>query len=166
MAEQGQVEEGIGQMRSGLEAMRSTGTLNWFLPYNLCLLAEGYRKEGQFRKGLAVLAEALAPGDKIEERFWEPEIYRVKGELLLLAGADVAEVEACFQHAIEVSRKQSAKSLELRAVMSLSRFWQREGRRTEARELLSHTYGWFTEGFDTSDLQAARVLLQELACCE
>ena len=91
------------------------------------------------------------------------ELYRVKGEMLLLEGADAAEVEACFHQAIEVARKQSAKSFELRAVTSLSRLWQRQDKRTEARDLLSHIYRWFTEGFDTADLQDAKLLLEELA---
>lgn len=162
MAEQGQAEEGIGQMIGGLESMQSNGT-QMFRPYYLCLLAQGYGKAGQFREGLAVLAEALAPGKEIEEHFCEAELYRLKGELLLSEGADAAEIEACFQQAIEVASKQSAKSLELRAVMSLNRLWRRQGKRAEGHELLSNTYRWFTEGFDTVDLQAAKLLLEELA---
>ena len=92
------------------------------------------------------------------------EWYRLKGELLLRRSAEHhAEAESCFCQAIEIARSQGAKSLELRAVMSLSRLWQRQGKRDQARELLAPIYGWFTEGFDTADLQDARALLDELA---
>ena len=113
------------------------------------------------------------------ERCWEAELYRLKGELLLQSGdqgltsgvlsADAgrqtreAEAEACFHQALDVARRQQAKSLELRAAMSLSRLYRRQGRQAEARPLLAETYGWFTEGFDTRDLQEARALLEELA---
>jgi predicted ATPase len=101
--------------------------------------------------------------EQYEERLWEAEIYRLRGILLLRQpGTPQAEVEACFQQALDVSRRQQAKSLELRAAMSLSRLWQHQSKRTEARELLAPIYGWFTEGFDTADLQEARALLEEL----
>jgi predicted ATPase len=90
-------------------------------------------------------------------------LYRVKGELLLRRSAEhQAEAESCFRQALEIARRQGAKSLELRAAMSLSRLWQRQGKRAEARQLLAEVYGWFTEGFDTPDLQEAKVLLEEL----
>ena len=96
-------------------------------------------------------------------RWWEAELYRLKGELLLQhAVAQPGEAEACFQQALAVARRQQAKSLELRAAMSLGRLWQQQGRRTEARALLAPVYGWFTEGFDTADLQDAQILLEEL----
>jgi predicted ATPase len=95
---------------------------------------------------------------------WEPELYRLKGALLLQPSADTqAEAETCFQQALTVARHQQAKSLELRAAMSLSRLWQSQGKRTEAYELLAPVYGWFTEGFDTADLQEAKALLEALA---
>jgi predicted ATPase len=91
------------------------------------------------------------------------ELYRIKGELLLgQTVPDEEEAESCFQKAIEVARSQTAKSLELRAAMSLSRLWQRQGKMPEARQLLTDIYGWFTEGFDTADLKAAKALLEEL----
>jgi predicted ATPase len=97
------------------------------------------------------------------ERFYEAELHRVKGELLLIqTSGDEREAEACFENALQVAREQGAKSLELRAAMSLSRLWQKQGKRAEARELLGGVYGWFTEGFDTADLQAAKTLLDEL----
>ena len=151
------------------------------------MLAEAYGKVEQTEKGLTVLAEALATADTTGERFYEAELYRLKGELTLqskispgqvktsqdkseitnsqpLAPNPQAEAEAegCFQQALDVARRQEAKSLELRAAMSLSRLWQQQGKRQEAYDLLAPIYHWFTEGFDTADLQDARALLAEL----
>jgi predicted ATPase len=124
---------------------------------------------GQTEEGLTVLAEALATTNKTEERFYEAELYRLKGELMLkqssvrsLASSVPKEAESCFLKAIEIARHQQAKSLELRAVMSLSRLWQ-QGKKTEAQQMLSEVYNWFTEGFDTADLKDAKVLLGQLA---
>jgi predicted ATPase len=100
--------------------------------------------------------------EQTDERHWEVELYRLKGELLLMQGDD-AEVEASLQKAIEVARCQSAKSWELRATVSLCRLWQEQGRMDEARQMLAEIYGWFTEGFDTPDLQEAKALLEELS---
>ncbi len=116
-----------------------------------------------------MLAEALVVVDKTGERVHEAELYRLKGELTLrskvqgLKAEVEAETERCFWQAIEIARRQQAKSLELRAVMSLARLWQQQGKRDEARHLLAEIYGWFTEGFDTKDLQEAKALLEELA---
>ena len=117
---------------------------------------------------MSVLAEALAAAGKTGERFWKAELYRLKGELTLQTSGQsresrVKEVEACFLKAIEIVRHQQAKSLELRATMSLSRLWPQQGKHHEAHELLADIYGWFTEGFDTKDLQEAKALLEELA---
>ena len=99
-----------------------------------------------------------------EERYWEAEIHRLRGVLLLRQpGTPQAEAEAWLQRALDVARRQEAKSLELRAAMSLSRLWQQQGKRDEARALLAPIYGWFTEGFDTADLQEAQALLEELS---
>ena len=99
-----------------------------------------------------------------EERWWEAEVYRLRGVLLLRQpGMPQAEAEAWLQRALDVAHRQEAKSLELRAAMSLSRLWQQQGKRAEARELLAEIYGWFTEGFDTAELQDAKALLHELA---
>jgi len=135
-------------------------------------LAEMYGKAGQTEDGLRVLAEALAAGSKSGERRFEAEFYRLQGELLLQSrvqspGSGVcnpqwAEAETCFRQAIDVAHSQHAKSLELRAVMSLSRLWQQQGKRQEARAMLEAIYGWFTEGFDTLDLQEAKALLEAL----
>ena len=102
--------------------------------------------------------------DQSEERYWEAEIHRLKGELLLARAAEhQMEAEVCWYKALDVARHQGAKSLELRAAMSLSRLWQQQGKGAEARELLTPIYGWFTEGFDTMDLQEAKALLDDLS---
>jgi len=132
----------------------------------LTLLAETYGKAGQVEQGLKALAEAAASVAKTEERFWEAELYRLKGELLLKdeggRQSDKSSPEDCFLKAIEIARWQEAKSLELRAVMSLSRLWQAQGKKEEARHMLAELYDWFSEGFDTRDLKEAKALLEEL----
>jgi predicted ATPase len=128
------------------------------------LLAEAYGQAGQAEAGLQVLDEALTLVATTEERWWEAELHRLKGALLLLLqNEDVSQAEACFQQALDVARSQQAKSLELRAALSLSRLWQQQGQRTTVRELLAPIYGWFTEGFDTPDMQEAQALLTELS---
>jgi predicted ATPase len=175
-AEQGQTEEGIEQIRQGLAAAGATGVEveRWCW---LVLLAQAYGRADQAEEGLSVVAEALAGVDKTGERCNEAELYRLKGQLTLQKFQvsshqpqpltsnphAEAEAEACFHTAIEIARKQEAKSLELRAVMSLSRLWQQQGKMAEAHQLLSEIYTWFTEGFDTKDLQEAKALLDELA---
>jgi predicted ATPase len=110
-----------------------------------------------------VLAEALALVEQTGVRFYEAETYRIKGTLLLhQAVPDAAQAAACFQQALAIARQQQAKSWELRAATSLARLWQSQGQRQEAYDLLAPVYGWFTEGFDTADLQGAKVLLDEL----
>jgi predicted ATPase len=131
--------------------------------YFLALLAEAYEKGGQAEEGLNVLAEALATVEKTGQRVFEPDLHRIKGVLLLRqAVPDAPQAEACFQQALAVARHQQAKSWELRAAMSLARLWQQQGRRQEAYNFLTPVYGWFTEGFDTADLQEAKALLDEL----
>jgi predicted ATPase len=163
LATQGQSEAGITQIRQGLAAYQVTGA-EFGRPFYLARLAEAYGAWGQPGKGLRVLAEAVTIAHNIEERWFEAERHRLKGELLLALSVDhQAEAETCFQQALTVAHRQQARSWELRAAMSLSRLWQRKGKRTEAYELLAPIYGWFTEGFDTADLQEARALLAELA---
>jgi predicted ATPase len=162
LAASGQGEEGMVQIQQGLAAYRATGATR-VRPYSLALLAEASAKVGQTTEGLEALAEALATLAKSGVRWWEAELHRLRGELLLQSSvAQPEEAAACFQHALAVARRQQAKSLELRAAMSLARLWQQQGRRAEARDLLVPIYGWFTEGFDTADLQDAKVLLEEL----
>jgi tetratricopeptide (TPR) repeat protein len=111
---------------------------------------------------LALVAEALALLERRDERHWEAEIYHVKGDLLLKCGGS-SEAETCFRRAIEIARRQSAKSLELRATTSLARLLDKQGRQDEARRMLADIYGWFTEGFDTADLKDAKALLDALS---
>jgi predicted ATPase len=162
LAEQGQGEEGVTQVNQSLAGWRATGAA-LAQPHYLALLAEVYRKVEKPEEGLSALAEALAAVPKNGERWYEAELYRLKGELVLArSGENQAEAEACFLQAIDIAHRQLAKSLELRAVMSLSRLWQKQGKK-EARQLLAEIYGWFTEGFDTADLKEAKALLDELA---
>jgi len=160
---QGQGEEGLRQIEQGLAVFRATGAVLHQV-YFLALLAEAYQSAGQCHAGLAVLAEALGVVERTEERWYEAELHRLKGELLLQHSIpDEPQAEACFQQALAVARYQQAKSLELRASMSLARLWQQQGKRAVAHALLAPLYGWFTEGFDTADLHKARALLEALA---
>jgi predicted ATPase len=162
LTEEGQVAEGIARMRQGLEALQVGGT-EVPRPHALGLLADACRQAGQVREGLAVLDDGLAAVNKSGSRWTEAELHLIKGELLMAEGVSNAQqAEICLNQALAVARAQSAKSLELRAAMSLSRLWQRQGKRGEARKLLAEIYGWFTEGFDTADLKAAKALLDEL----
>ena len=163
MAAQGQTEGGIGEIHQGLTALRATGA-GGRRSYYLALLAEAYGRTGQAKEGLGVLAEALDLVEKTGERTWEAEIHRLKGDLLLVRSSqNEAEAEACFNRAIDVARRQSAKSPELRAATSLARLWHQQGKTGEARALLAPVYDWFTEGFRTADLKDAKALLEALA---
>ena len=129
-------------------------------PYYLGLLAEAYGEGGHPEEGLPRLAEALAVMDNTELRYYGAELYRLKGALLLRqAVPDASQAEACFHQALDVARAQQARSLELRAAMSLARLWQQQGKHQDARDLIVPVYDWFTEGFDTADLQEAKALL-------
>jgi len=163
LVEQRSGEQGLAEMRQGLSAYEATGAY-LTRPYFLALLAEGYGQVGQPAEGLSVLANALASMQRYGERFFEAELFRLKGDLqLALSGAQAGEAEACFHRALEVARHQQAKSLELRAALSLSRLWQQQGKQERAFHLLAEIYGWFTEGFDTADLQEAKALLETLS---
>jgi class 3 adenylate cyclase/predicted ATPase len=163
LAMQGQGEAGLAQVRQGIAAFRATGAaLN--VPYLCTLLADVCDHLGHPADGLQVLAEAHTLVEQNDERWWEAEVSRLRGVLLLRQmGPQQAEAEAWLQRALDVARRQQAKALELRAAMSLSRLWQQQGKQDEARALLGPIYGWFTEGFDTADLQEAKALLEELA---
>jgi adenylate cyclase len=156
---------GMAQMWTGLAAWRAMG-LELNRPWLLALIAEAYSQAGQAEEGLVVLAEALTLVDKTNERWYEAKLYRLKGELLRTHAGLQRRVEAAeenFRQALSIARRQQAKSWELRAALSLSRLLQQQGKRAEAHELLAPIYGWFTEGFDTADLQDAKVLLEALA---
>ena len=152
----------IPQMRQGLAAWCATGA-GVFRPHYLTLLSAVYGKAGLVEQEWTALTEALEIVKSTGERWWEAEIHRIKGELLLRRASPTEEVEDCFRQALAMAQHQQAKSLELRAAMSLARLWQQQGKRAEARELLAPIYGWFTEGFDTADLQEAKALLDALA---
>ena len=149
---------GRAQIQQGLAAYRAWRAAK-DRPYHLALLAEVSAQVGQTTEGLEAVAEALATVAESAVRWWEAELYRLKGQLLLQhAGAPPEEAEACFQQALAVARRQQAKALELRGAMSLARLWLQQGKRAEAHALLAPIYGWFTEGFDTADLQEAKAL--------
>ena len=181
---QGRGEEGIAQLRQGLATVRLGGQ-ELGSPYFMGLLAEACGTAGRIDEGLAVVAEALTIGQRCGERFYDAELYRLRGELTLagaggwglgggspspqapsfkpLAPSGVErEAEECFHRALAVARQQQAKSLELRAATSLARLWRTQNKEVEARQLLEEVYGWFTEGFDTKDLQEAEALLLAL----
>jgi predicted ATPase len=127
------------------------------------LLAEAYGKAGQPEAGLRVVAEVWASSNRSAQGTATTELYRLQGELLLRqAIPDAPQAEASFQQALAMARRQQAKSLELRAATSLARLWQQRGKYQEAHDLLAPVYHWFTEGFDTADLQDAKTLLDAL----
>jgi predicted ATPase len=183
---QGQAGEGLTLIHQGINDWRASG-VNLILPYYLALLAEAYGRAGRPDEGLHELTGALALVEATGERWYEAELHRLKGELMLqqyqvasvklsvsanqktnatnpqpLTPNPQLEAEVCFLKAIEIARQQQAKSLELRAVMSLGRLWQRQGKKEEARQMLAEVYNWFTEGFDTRDLQEAKALIEDL----
>jgi predicted ATPase len=164
IAQQGRGAEGIAQIREGLAVFRGGGA-ELGVPWFLALLSEVLRNESRAEEALNLLAEALAVSGKNGNQNYDAEIYRLKGELLLTStnAANRNEAESCFRHAIDIARRQQAKSWELRAVTSLSRLLQTQGKKAEACSTLAEIYGWFTEGFDTADLKDAKALLEELS---
>jgi predicted ATPase len=164
IAQQGRCQEGIEQMQQ-VQGIAHAAGVDIGRANFLCQLAEGYMKVDRFDDALGAVTEALAAADKQEERYFEAEIHRLKGELLLVKPSDssAAEAQKCFERAIDIAQSQSAKSLELRATMSLARLLDKQGRRDEARTMLGDIYNWFTEGFDTADLIDAKALLDDLS---
>lgn len=173
---QGKIGESAQKIKKGLSALKSeeiglyfSGTLATLaegcinaLSGNLATFAEGCMDAGHFEEVRSSLDEAFAFVEKTDERYWESELFRLKGEMLIRDG-DIAGAEACFHKAIDISQKQSAKSLELRAATSLSRLWKKQGKSAQARKLLAEVYDWFIEGFETPDLLEAKALLDELS---
>jgi predicted ATPase len=142
---------------------KPAGITNALWPQIYASLIEAYGAAGQAEEGLSMVAEALALVEKTGFRFYESELRRLQGELLLnQAAPDSRQAETCLHRALDLARSQQAKSIELRAAMSLSRLWHQHGKKEEACRLLKEIYGWFTEGFDTPDLQEAKALLEEL----
>jgi adenylate cyclase len=163
LAAEGEVAAGIAEMRQGSAAELAAGVL-LFRPSFLGLLAGAYTRARDPTEALALLDEALAIVDRIEVRWFEAELHRLRGEALLQSEAAAGtEAEACFHKAVDVARGQDAKWWELRAATKLARLWAGRGERRKARELLGPIYDWFTEGFDTPDLREAKTLLQGLA---
>jgi predicted ATPase len=163
LAKLGQIQEGIAQIREGIAVRQSVGA-RCYLSGILGALAVAQAEAGQPEIGLATLSEALAHVQETDERYCEAELHRLRGQLLRAqrVQGDQAEAEASFLKAIEVARRQQAKSWELRAAVSLSRLWQKQGKAAQARELLQGIYNWFTEGLDTADLKEAKALLDTL----
>ena len=163
LAMQEQSTAGMAQMRQGMAGCLSIGHMLW-QPIFLTLLAEAAGQCGQMEEGLRLLAEALAMCEASGRGDMLTEVYRLQGVLLLRQDPpDMIQAAASLQQALTVARRQQARSWELRAAMSLARLWQQQNKRAEAQQLLAGVYGWFTEGFDTADLQDARALLGELA---
>jgi predicted ATPase len=158
-ADSGELEQGTALMAEGLALFSAVRHLT--RPYMLAVLASAKVDLGKPDEGFELLEEALASTEVSSERWWLAELHRLRGRLLAARGQH-DEGEACFRRAIEVSRGQRAKTLELRAATSLARLWSDRGRNAEARDLLAPIYGWFTEGFGTLDLKEARALLDEL----
>ena len=159
----GQGEAGLAQVCQGIAACQASGAA-LFVPYLCTILADVSAHLGYPADSFQALAEAHTLVEQYEERWWEAEIARLRGVLLLRqAGTLQAEAETWLQRALDVARRQEAKSLELRAATSLSRLWQQQGKRAEARALLAPAYSWFTEGFDTADLRAAKAVLDALS---
>ena len=155
---QGQPEQMIEEMSQMVDAVRAAG-IELLAPHYLSMLAEVYGRAGRPQEGLAVIAAAVDVTERTGARLIEPNLYWLKGELLLAISGDTqAEAESCFRKVIG----NGAKALELRASTSLARLWQKQGRKEEARQMLADIYGWFTEGFDTRDLKEAKALLEEL----
>ncbi len=154
-------EERIGRLRGSITEFKASSA-RLRLPYYLSLLAQVCGKAGRVEEGLASINEALAEARTHNERWWDAELHRLRGEFLLMHGADASDVEAAMLRAIEIARSQQARSLELRATMSQARLWITQNRSDDARRQLSDLYAWFTEGFETPDLQAARLLLAQL----
>ena len=163
LAALGHVSKGVAQVQQGVETLQAIRTIVVWQPFSLAVLADVHRRAGQTDEGLRAVANALDSITTTEERWYEAELYRLKGELTLQQSLDAADAEACFQHAIDIARHQQAKSWELRAATSLARLWQGQGKTVEARELLAPVYNWFTEGFETADLKDAKALLEQLS---
>ena len=167
LVRKGQVHEGGAYLQEGVGKWRSMGAER-SMPDHSVLLAECYWKAGQFDEAIRSIEDGLAIRKKTGDSVYAAELYRVKGEVLARKDrrnhwrANIPQAEECFRQAIHTARRQQAKSLELRATVSLCRLWQKIGKKKEAKPKLAKIYGWFTEGFDTSDLKEAKALLDEL----
>ncbi len=162
MALDGNVTEGTALMRRSIDERFALG-VGWYQTRYLCMLAEMCLQQGDGRAGLELIARAKGHIDSHSEPMWQAEVQRIEGELLCLQGAAPSEIETCFRSSLTTARRQGAKSFELRTATSLARFWRQQGRNDAARDALAPVLGWFTEGFDTVDVQQARILLSEFS---
>jgi predicted ATPase len=168
LVELGRIDEGVGEIRQGMDAWLATGA-EVAKPYFLALLADAERRLGRCAEGMRMLDEGLAVVEELRDKFYEAEIHRLKGELILQQHVEAGtsskaedEAEASYRQALRIARDQCAKSWELRAAMSLARLWRRLDRREEAHAILAPVYEWFTEGLETRDLSQAKALLERL----
>jgi predicted ATPase len=162
LAMTGNASDAVQMISSGIAAFRATGTAS-LMPAYLSYLARAHEELGQFDDARRCIREAMTAVETTKEKWWEAEVHRIAGEIVLKSPlSDAAKAEAYFEHALAVAREQQAKSWELRAAMSMARLWRNQGKPQQARELLAPVYGWFTEGFDTLDLKEAKALLDEL----
>jgi predicted ATPase len=163
LALNGKNSDAIQMLTSGIAAYRLTGA-TLYVPLYMSYLASAHAELGQFDDALRCIDEAITAAEAVKQKVWEAEVYRTAGEITLkVSDPDEAKAETSFECALAIAHRQQAKSWELRAAMSMARLWRDQGKRQQARELLAPVYGWFTEGFDTRDLQEAKALLDELA---
>jgi predicted ATPase len=159
----GKAADAVREYISGITAMRSTGA-TFCMPLYLSHRARAHAELGKFDDAWRSIGEAMRTVETTKERWYETEVNRIAGEIALMSlEPETAKAEAYFERALAVARQQQAKSWELRAAMSMARFWRDQGKRQQAHDLLAPVYGWFTEGFDTLDLKQAKALLEELA---
>jgi predicted ATPase len=160
----GDIEAGTAEMRQGLATIRGAGTHRLQVAHYLGLLGHVHAQAGNSAEAISLISEALTSAEEVDERWFEAELHRLKGEALLtLSAKHTADAEHCFRRSLGVAQEQKAKLWELRAAMSLARLWHDHGKSAEAHDLLAPVYGWFSEGFDTADLLHAKALLDEIA---
>jgi predicted ATPase len=163
LAQTGNAADAVQVITSWVTAWRATGATCW-TPLHMSFLAHAHARLGQFDEARRRIDEAMAASKASGECWCDADIHRLAGDIVLLSSdRDAAKAEAHFERALAIARKQQAKSFELRAAMSMARLWRDQGKRAEARDLLAPVYAWFTQGFNTPDLQEAKALLDELA---
>ncbi len=149
------------RLQGAIKAFTETGA-RLRLPYFLSLLARASYKAGRLEAAHAAVTQAFDESRRNHERWWDADLHRLRGEVLAAQGAPAPEIEGAFRQALAIAQTQQARSLELRAATALARWWHAQARSAEAHELLAPVYGWFSQGFDTLDLQAAQTLISEL----
>jgi predicted ATPase len=158
----GQREGGLGELEANITHSRRTGVA-FMRSWMLAAFADSYAEAGDAVRAELIIDEALKHVERTGERLWEADLYRLRGELILVSSTDDSDqAQMSLLHALEVARKQGAKSLELRAASSVAVLWRKQGRAADARTLLAPVYDWFTEGFETADLRKARAVLDSL----